>query len=312
MEGNELTIRQAEVGIFMPPEIVLGNARTAARALSDVLSNKKKPVIMNGEQYLEFEDWQTCGQFYGYTVKTGNAIPVEIDGVKGAKASADLIDIKTGIYLGGAEAYCMRDEEHWNTRPKYEWQGDGSNRKRVKVGDEVVPWFQLASMAQTRAGAKAFRNRLAWVVVLAGYKATPAEEMTEGTVSSAVAERRTVDKDSHYCGEHGTNFFKKGKMKAYAHPIGDTGEWCHEHEEIKTDTTKEVATPAIEPDKVDIKIDMVWLKESLDKLNWTDVGRWMTDKYKAHGKSVREKVEQLTIEQQEEFVEEVGSRLELL
>jgi len=35
----------------------------------------------------------------------------------------------------------------------------------------------LSSMAQTRAGAKALRNRFAWVVVLAGYRPTPAEEM---------------------------------------------------------------------------------------------------------------------------------------
>jgi len=32
-------------------------------------------------------------------------------------------------------------------------------------------------MAQTRACAKALRNVLAWVVVLAGYRPTPAEEM---------------------------------------------------------------------------------------------------------------------------------------
>ena len=41
------------------------------------------------------------------------------------------------------------------------------------------PWFQLASMAQTRAGAKALRNLLARVVVLAGYNPTPAEEMDD-------------------------------------------------------------------------------------------------------------------------------------
>ena len=227
---TELTVRQTDVGTFLPPDIVLENARTAARALADVISKKKKPVIMNGEQYLEFDDWQTVGQFYGYTVKTGEAILVEIDGVKGAKAQADLIDVKTGMYLGGAEAYCMRDEDHWNTRPKYEWQGEGNNRKRVKVGDEVVPWFQLASMAQTRAGSKALRNRLAWVVVLAGYRATPADEMTESTVSQAVIERRTVDKTSHYCSIHDTNFFKKGKMKGYAHKIEGTEEWCNEQE----------------------------------------------------------------------------------
>jgi len=38
----------------------------------------------------------------------------------------------------------------------------------------------------------------------------------------------------HWCPVHKVNFFMKGKMKAYAHPIKgddgkDTGEWCHEH-----------------------------------------------------------------------------------
>jgi len=237
--GKELTLGQnQEVGFAIPPDIVLANAMTAAKALMSVVSLKKRPVIMNGEQYLEFDDWQTCGQFYGYTVRTGDAIPVEVDGVKGAKAHADLINLKTGEIVGGAEAYCMRDEEHWNTRPKYEWQGEGGDRKKVKAGDEIVPWFQLASMAQTRAGAKAFRNRLAWVVVLAGYKATPAEEMTENTVISMEKERRTVDKSEHWCELHKTPFFKKGKMLAYAHPIGDTGEWCHEHKEKPTPEAK--------------------------------------------------------------------------
>jgi hypothetical protein len=48
--------------------------------------------------------------------------------------------------------------------------------------DDEAKWttsrsFQLRSMAQTRAQAKALRNVLAWVVVMAGYQPTPAEEM---------------------------------------------------------------------------------------------------------------------------------------
>ena len=40
----------------------------------------------------------------------------------------------------------------------------------------------------------------------------------------------------HYCTIHDTTFFKKGKMKGYAHPIKDengkdTGLWCNEKEE---------------------------------------------------------------------------------
>jgi hypothetical protein len=30
------------------------------------------------------------------------------------------------------------------------------------------------------------------------------------------------------CSEHGEEFFMRGKMKSYAHPIGETGRWCNE------------------------------------------------------------------------------------
>ena len=50
-------------------------------------------------------------------------------------------------------------------------------KEKVSAGEVAVPLFQLRSMAQTRACAKALRNVLAWVVVLAGYRPTPAEEL---------------------------------------------------------------------------------------------------------------------------------------
>jgi len=45
----------------------------------------------------------------------------------------------------------------------------------------------------------------------------------------------TAKKDGHWCFKHSTEFFKKGKMKGYAHPIkdanGETTGWCNEEEE---------------------------------------------------------------------------------
>jgi hypothetical protein len=35
----------------------------------------------------------------------------------------------------------------------------------------------------------------------------------------------------HYCSEHDAVFFKRGKMRGYAHPIEDTGQWCNEEKE---------------------------------------------------------------------------------
>lgn len=63
-----------------------------------------------------------------------------------------------GTVMSTAESYCMRDEDRWGDRPS----------------------FQLASMAQTRATAKAMRQALSFVMVLAGYNPTPAEEINAG------------------------------------------------------------------------------------------------------------------------------------
>jgi len=51
---------------------------------------------------------------------------------------------------------------------------------------------------------------------------------------------------AHYCKLHKTPWFKKGKMRGYAHPIEDTGEWCNEPEEDTPEDTppaKEIAKP---------------------------------------------------------------------
>ncbi len=56
--------------------------------------------------------------------------------------------------------------------------------------------------------------------------------------------------DSHYCKIHKTPWFKKGKMRGYAHPIGDTGEWCNEEDTPEDTPTKETTKPASAPESV--------------------------------------------------------------
>jgi len=195
---------QGLIDVAKDPERVLIEAKRAAEALVRVVSSKPTKVIINNEQYLEFEDWQTLGRFYGLTVRVDSTDPVNFDGIKGWQARASVIN-RNGEVVSSADAMCLSDEEKWSTRSKYEYQYIWKNGKattenppsdqitwipnpkksgkmmpkkeRVKTKDEPVPFFQLRSMAQTRASAKAFRNVLAWVVVLAGYKPTPAEEM---------------------------------------------------------------------------------------------------------------------------------------
>jgi len=145
--ASALTLQQA-------PADTLAEAQRAAVALQEVIRRKAKPVIFNGEQYLEFEDWQTLGRFYGVTAKVDLVDPVTFDHVSGFCASAVALRAD-GRVISRAFAYCTNDEANWRSKPR----------------------FQLASMSQTRACVKALRQVLSWVVVLAGYQATPAEEL---------------------------------------------------------------------------------------------------------------------------------------
>lgn len=164
------------VRVTRAPEVVLAEATKAAKALKTVIDGKARKVMFNGEQYLEAEDWQTVGRFYGITAKIVDTTYVEYGAVKGFSAKAVALRAD-GMEISAAEADCLSDEEKWRTRPKYEWREVGGIRERVHIGDEPVPLFQLKSMAQTRAAAKCLRNVLAWVVVLAGYRPTPSEEL---------------------------------------------------------------------------------------------------------------------------------------
>jgi hypothetical protein len=155
MENLPEVIEAREV---IDPKADLRNGVEAAKSLVDLVKTAGLSKRFGGErEHLYFEAWQALAKFYGCSIKTMEATPVEIDGVKGAKAHSQIIDDQSGNVVGGAEAFCLRDEKNWRDKP----------------------FFQLASMAQTRAGSKASRNKWSFVPALAGFACTPAEEMDE-------------------------------------------------------------------------------------------------------------------------------------
>ena len=203
MEGEMSTaITQYEgssaLAQWREPEEVLAHARKCAIALKGVLDLKPadKKVVFNNEEYLERDDWGTVANFYNCTAKSIETRPMHLGDVIGFEAVAVVIDKTTGVEIGRAESMCLSDEENWGKVPKYEWQDktDENGKKiwnqnlrkgkggyeatKVKIGEFQKPLFQLRSMAQTRAEAKALKSVFGWVVVLAGYRPTPAEELT--------------------------------------------------------------------------------------------------------------------------------------
>lgn len=148
------------------PQKDIENAQKAAKALMAVIA-ATKPLEMNGKRYLYFEHWQTVGQFFNSTVGIEwTKELIEGEQFYGYEAKAVIYNPQ-GIVVGGAESMCTIDENNWSNKPK----------------------FQLKSMAQTRAMAKALRSRFGFIAVLAGVEATPAEEMMGDGYSAKVSPR---------------------------------------------------------------------------------------------------------------------------
>ena len=149
-----------ETKSFVVPKEQVKFAREAAVALMDIVKTSNWVVKIGKKDYLVFEAWQTLARFFNYSVKTVESKFIDIGGAKGFEASVVVVD-RAGIEIGGADAMCLDNEANWKGKPL----------------------FTLRSMAQTRASAKALRQILGWVAVLAGYKPTPAEEMDGVTVN---------------------------------------------------------------------------------------------------------------------------------
>ena len=89
-----------------PPGEIVESAKVGAKALTDIINQKPKKVVINGEQYIEFEDWQTLGRFYGMTVQVDYSRGITIGDVHGYEAQASVVD-PTGRVLSKADSMCL-------------------------------------------------------------------------------------------------------------------------------------------------------------------------------------------------------------
>lgn len=184
------------LSLWKTPEIVLDEARVAANALMTVIKGKKDPVKFGGEQYIEREDWGTVAAFFKCSARMveGSVNYVTYGDAYGFEATCECVDREDRV-LSRATSMCLSDEDNWGKVPVYEDELDENGKKlfikidnpkpggpkgyykKKMVGEKPKPLFQLRSMAQTRAEAKCLKSVFGYVVVLAGYKATVAEEM---------------------------------------------------------------------------------------------------------------------------------------
>jgi hypothetical protein len=179
MTGTDLELYEENEARALPatlipadsPEEFLTQAGHVAKALVEVVEKRNLFTQIGRKKHIHVEAWTTLGSLLGsvggksvYAVPDGDPEPVEIDGVKGVKSRVRAVTID-GAVVGGATGYCMRDEPTWKNRP----------------------FYALAGMAETRATSRALRKPLGFIVELAGYSATAAEEMPRDVPAGVAA-----------------------------------------------------------------------------------------------------------------------------
>lgn len=157
-ETGELLPVQAVTlfGTDEPAEVIL-RAKAHADALADVIKERGLYTIIQRKAYVHAEAWSLLGSQLGVFAVVESVDAVEVEGVAGFKATVKAVT-RHGEEVGRAVAYCMRDEATWKGRPIH----------------------ALAGMAETRATSRALKKPLGFIVQLAGYQATGAEEMPVG------------------------------------------------------------------------------------------------------------------------------------
>ena len=144
------------------PVEMVERASKVATALSRVVNEQKLYTVIQGKKFVHVDGWETLGAMLGIVAREVPRSVIEHENGD-FEASVELIRVSDGAVIGFGSALCGCDEV--DRSGKRTW----GNRAR----------YARRSMAVTRAAGKAFRLSLSWIMRLAGYEPTPAEEMQD-------------------------------------------------------------------------------------------------------------------------------------
>jgi len=161
MEGSEIAVLP-ETALTQSPAEVIGRAQVIANALAPIIEKQKLFTVIGGKKHVWVEGWTTM-------LAMLNVFPT-VDFVRKLERP-DEVAYEARVVLKFADGRVFAAEHMC------------SNREAGKSG---WPEYAVKSMAQTRAVGKAARLSFSWIMSLAGYATTPAEEMDAAVGSVTV------------------------------------------------------------------------------------------------------------------------------
>ena len=146
---SEIAMRTEEVNLGNPNELM-----KFATELKDLIVQNKLCTPLKGKNYVNVEGWQIAGALIG-TYPYVEVVENLSQGNNYKYRAEVSIRNKEGNRVGYGVAICTNREP----------------------GKQNFQEYAVASMAQTRAIGKAYRMQIGWLLKIAGYETTPAEEM---------------------------------------------------------------------------------------------------------------------------------------
>lgn len=188
---SELATKNEQVELTSPNQIM-----GFATNLKDLIVKNNLFTNIKGKNYVNVEGWQIAGAFTGtFPVVESLENLSDEDSFK-YRAEVSLRD-KEGNKVGSGFAICTNKEP----------------------GKTKFDEYAVASMAQTRAVGKAYRMKIGWLLKVAGYETTPAEEM-DAVEAETIEGRKTeiqIAKEKLAAAESleelKSTFFKIGKIR---------------------------------------------------------------------------------------------------
>jgi hypothetical protein len=159
--NRQLAVVEPNTGLALAseaPAAIAHRAMEVAEQLKSILTRGELTIRIPGpngaagREFVRIEGWQAIGSMLGLSTVADWTRPLPEN--MGWEARVTLLD-PHGRALASGEAMVGRDENTWRNRADY----------------------ALRSMAQTRATGKAYRSAFGWIMSMAGYAATPAEEV---------------------------------------------------------------------------------------------------------------------------------------
>jgi hypothetical protein len=137
------------------PEGTVALASRMATALKDIVERQHLYAVIQGKKFPQVEAWMTIARMDNVVCReVPRGITRHEDG--SYEAEVELIRLSDGMVIGYGSALCgSKGDKPWDSR------AEPARR----------------SMAVTRATSRAFRQQYSWIMALAGYEPTPADEM---------------------------------------------------------------------------------------------------------------------------------------